>query len=129
MPQVKIGPSFFVKEKNDYSDWRWAWVRELCQNSIDAPGCDRVEFTIRRDSDNTTAVCTNNGTPMSKEILLDKFLAIGESGKNFASGAVGGFGKAKILIAFCHQSYVIRTGTLEVRGSGGDFELQEDLPY
>ena len=122
--QVKIGPSFFVKAKNDYSNWHWAWVRELCQNSIDAPGCDNIIFTFSYDeqSDITYAVCENNGSPMTREILLDKFLSIGESGKNF-NGSVGGFGKAKELIAFCHNSYTIHTGSFFVSGSGADFSL------
>ena len=128
--QIKIGPSFFAKAKNDYSDWRWAWVRELCQNSIDAPGCDKIDFSFHynADTDRTFAACINNGMAMSKDVLINKFLSIGESGKNF-NGSVGGFGKAKELIAFCHESYSIRTGTYLVEGSGAEFTLTEDLEY
>lgn len=124
---VKIGPSFFAKAKNDYSDWKWAWVRELAQNSIDAPGSTQIEFsfTLSPDGKNTCAVCSNNGKPMDRETLVNKFLSIGESGKNFVEGSVGGFGKAKELIAFAHPSYSIRTGDLFVQGEGAEYDLAE----
>jgi hypothetical protein len=123
--QIKIGPSFFAKAKNDYSDWRWAWVRELAQNSIDAPKSSKISFEFAFDGENTIATCLNNGSPMSKETLVNKFLSIGESGKGF-EGTVGGFGKAKELIAFCHAGYQIRTGELLVRGAGASYDLTED---
>lgn len=128
MPQVKIGPSFFAKAKNDYSNWMWAWIRELSQNSIDAPGSKTIKFNFTYNGEHTIAICENNGAPMTKEVITDKFLALGGSGKNF-QGSVGGFGKAKELIAFVHDAYTIRTGTLQVEGSGADYEIQEDLPY
>ena len=34
--QVQIGPEFFKKAKQDYSSWRYAFVRELMQNAIDS---------------------------------------------------------------------------------------------
>ena len=122
---VKIGPSFFAKAKNDYADWRWAWVRELAQNSIDAPGTTEIKFEFSRgEAGNTVASCQNDGTPMGQDTLTNKFLSIGESGKGF-QGTVGGFGKAKELIAFCHQSYRIHTGNLLVVGEGAEYELTE----
>ena len=32
MASFKIGREFFAKAKADYADWRWSWVREICQN-------------------------------------------------------------------------------------------------
>lgn len=128
MGSIKIGPAFFAKEKNDYQNWRFAWIRELVQNGSDAPGTDTIEFNFKFDGTHTIASCTNNGSPMTKNILVEKFLAIGESGKNFM-GTVGGFGKAKTLIAFTHDHYNIRTGTLEVDGEGAQYTLSEDHPY
>lgn len=122
---VKIGPSFFAKAKNDYSNWCWAWVRELAQNSMDAPRTTEINFEISLDEQgNTVAICRNNGAPMSQDILVNKFLALGESGKNFEN-SIGGFGKAKELIAFCHNSYSIHTGNHLVVGSGAEYELTE----
>lgn len=126
---IKIGPSFFAKAKLDYGDWKFAWCRELVQNSVDAPGCDRIVFKINTNSDgNTVAVCVNNGSPMSRETLVDKFLSIGESGKSFNSGnTIGGYGKAKELIAFTHLNYMIRTGTVTVTGEGAMYDMVDDL--
>lgn len=122
MQSVRISPEFFAKAKNDYADWRWAWVRELAQNSIDAPGSDLVSFKFSTDGTNTYAECFNNGTPMTQEVLLDKFLSLGGSGKNFGD-TVGGFGKAKEVIGFCHVSWRIETGGWIAEGIGGNFDL------
>jgi hypothetical protein len=122
---IKIGPSFFDKSKKDYAEWRWAWIRELAQNSIDCKGTTEIEFSFTLDPNgNTIAVCQNNGEPMDHNTLVNKFLSLGESGKNF-QGTVGGFGKAKELIAFCHESYKIHTGNLLVVGKGADYQLEE----
>lgn len=122
MPDVKIGPEFFQKEKHDYSNWYWAWVREICQNSIDA-GSNTISMTIDTVDGNTIATVVNNGTPMTKEILEDKLLTLGESGKNFA-GTVGGFGKAKIVLYYSHKNYEITSGDLHIVGSGGSYEYE-----
>ncbi len=122
---IKIGPSFFAKAKNDYSNWTWAWIRELAQNSMDCKGTTEIEFKFSVNSDgNTVAICQNNGEPMDYDTLVNKFLSLGESGKNF-NGTIGGFGKAKELIAFCHKSYKIHTGNLLVTGEGADYQLVE----
>lgn len=125
---VKIGPEFFTKIKNDYADWRWAIAREFAQNSIDARGCDEINVAISYDaaSDTTLLIVTNNGEPMTHDILCDKLLALGGTGKAFA-GTVGGFGIAKSLLYFMNKSYVIRTGTLRVHGSGANYDLEEGL--
>jgi hypothetical protein len=60
--------------------------------------------------------------------LTEKFLVLGESGKNF-DGSIGGFGKAKSLICYCHDSWAIRTGSFRVTGCGGDYELSDGLEY
>lgn len=132
MASVKIGPSFFKKELREYSSWIWAYAREALQNCLDAPGSNAVDIAITQNSsdanDGVTVVFENNGKPMSEEILINKLLAIGESGKNF-EGSVGGFGKAKVILYMAQERYTIRTGTFEVRGSGGEYELTRDLPY
>jgi hypothetical protein len=120
--QVKIGPSFFKKAKNDYSDWKFGWVREILQNSIDAPHARRIIIEVERDGSETTITVSNDGAPMGEYELTEKLLALGESGKDF-QGTVGGFGLAKQLLYFCHLRYTITTGDLQVIGSGGDYEL------
>lgn len=124
MPSVKIGPEFFSKEFNEYENWHWAWVREILQNSIDA-GSNKIEFRFGLDENgDTSAIVVNDGKPMTEEILVDKLLALGSSGKNF-SGSVGGFGKAKNIILFCHKSWDVKSGTTHAAGVGGEYELHE----
>lgn len=130
--QVKIGPDFFKKELREYSDWKWALVREAAQNCLDAPDSDTVHFNIGFASDdngdNTYFEFVNNGDPMDKDTLFNKLLTLGESGKNF-QGSVGGFGKAKTVLYFSHVSYRIHTGSLLVEGCGGNFNVTEDVEY
>lgn len=129
MPQVRIGPSYFQQAFRDYSNWRWAWVREIMQNCIDAPDCNKIDIVVTPSYEQEYIISvTNNGKPMTKDILENKFLSLGESGKRF-EGSVGGFGKAKELIAFCHTAWTIRTGNLTCSGEGGDYQVIETETY
>lgn len=122
--QVRIGPEFFAKIHNDYANWRWAIIREFAQNSIDAKGCDKLEFTIESDGTTTTLTVKNNGEPMTHEIITTKLLTLGGSGKNFA-GTVGGFGVAKSLLYYCNKQYLIHTGDIIVRGEGASYTIED----
>lgn len=125
--QVRIGREFFDKIKLDYADWRFALIREFCQNSFDAPGCGQVDIDISLAKDGSTILqVSNDGAPMSREVLVDKLLTLGGSGKNFEGENCGGFGVAKSLLYYCHKSYHIRTGNLLISGSGGSYSVQED---
>lgn len=126
--QVKIGPAFFGKAFNDYANWWFAWVREILQNSIDSKGCKKIDVSIQLVDGDTVITVQNDGQPMSRETLVDKLLSIGESDKNFADGSVGGFGRAKELLYFCHKSWQIATGEVVATGSGGTYDLV-DIPY
>lgn len=125
--QVKIGPSFFSGAFKDYSNWHWAWIREIIQNSVDAKGSNEISFLISENifTNQTEVAVSNNGEIMTKEILVNKFLSLGESGKRFEN-SVGGFGKAKELLVFCHDEWVIRSGNLFCWGSGGDYNLEDN---
>lgn len=121
---VTIGPEFFAKAFNDYSNWRWALAREFGQNSMDC-GSSEIRVTISKNEMLDTVVTVeNNGSPMTREILQTKLLALGGSGKNF-QGTVGGFGKAKEILYFAHKSYKIETGNLIVTGSGAGYNIDE----
>lgn len=128
--QVKIGSSYFSKEKNDYTNWVWAFVREAMQNCIDAPRSNKITASCQHDTTQDLSYITfaNNGQPMDRETLENKLLTLGESGKNF-EGSVGGFGKAKVILYFCHLSYTIHTGNLLVEGSGGNYTITETDYY
>lgn len=121
--QVVIGPEFFKKSVMDYQDWRWALVREFLQNSIDAQST-AIDLVLTSEG----MKVADNGIGMDEDVLLNKLLRLGESGKNFQD-TVGGFGKAKEILYFLHQSYSIRTRTFVLRGQGSAFELQSGLPY
>ena len=66
MASIKISREFFAKAKADYSDWRWAWVREICQNSMDC-GSTRIDVIIQRQGANTQIAVSNDGHPMTEE--------------------------------------------------------------
>lgn len=127
--QIRIGPEFFAKIKNDYSNWSWALVREFAQNSIDAKGSKNIEFTISLLPNGCTQlICHNDGAPMTRDILTNKLLTLGGSGKNFEDGNIGGFGVAKSLLYYCHRHYTIYTGDYKVVGSGAQYTI-EDAEY
>lgn len=119
--QVKIGPSFFRNELKAYHDWKFAWPREILQNSIDCSSTN-IAADISTVENGVKVVVENDGDPMTEDILVNKLLALGESGKNFA-GTVGGYGQAKIILYFSQQSYRIHSGDNLVVGCGGDYEL------
>ena len=118
---ITIGPEFFVKAKNDYASWFWGISREFFQNCID---CDSSRIVVEcHHSDGVTNLSvTNDGEPMTEEVLVDKLLSLGSSGKNF-DGTTGGFGKAKEILYFCHENYRIHSGGLLVEGSGASYDL------
>jgi len=124
MKSVKIGNRFFKNEFNDYADWGWAFVREAMQNSIDACGSTIVNFNIEEHDGSTVVTWENNGEPMTEDIIVNKLLSLGESGKEF-EGTIGGFGKAKIILYLAHNSYEIWSGTNYVSGSGGEYSIEE----
>ncbi len=118
--QVTIGRDFFIKARNDYNDFAWAFVREFNQNGIDCRST-RICWSIKvTPHGNTKVEVHNDGEVMSKDILTNKLLSLGSSGKNF-EGSTGGFGKAKEILYFCHLGYSIETGDLAVHGKGGNY--------
>lgn len=120
MAQVKVPNEFFAKSKLEYADWRWAFFRELIQNSYDA-GASNIDFTISSESDAYVIKCVDNGSGMNRDILENVLLCLGGSKKE--NNAVGGFGYAKSLLFFAHLGYSIRTQDCCVTGSGGDYQI------
>ena len=118
---IQIGPEFFDKAKNDYQDWKAALIREFMQNSMDC-GSKRIDIMTGFNDGVTYLLVENDGEPMGEDILVNKLLALGASGKDFA-GTVGGFGKAKEILYFCHLSYQIHSGSLMVSGEGAGYDL------
>ena len=129
MASVSIPADYFAKSaKREYSDWRYALLREFVQNAIDG-GANKINVEILHDGSKTiTMRVNNNGSPMDRDTLENKLLALGGSTKNSES-SVGGFGAAKLLLYFCHTSYRIHTGNLIVTGSGGQYEITESEQF
>jgi hypothetical protein len=126
--QITIGPEFFAKAKNDYENFEWALVREFAQNSIDC-GSSEIVFRVWNDFDSNDNVVTvlevkNNGSPMTEDIIVNKLLCLGGSGKDF-KGSVGGFGKAKELLYYSHNWYKIHSGDNMVAGSGAGYDIEK----
>lgn len=123
MPAVSLGKRFFANIKKDYSNWHWAVARELYQNGID---CGAKRITIK-DMGNGTLMFANDGPPMTRDIIENKLLTMGETTKG--DGEIGGFGVAKAIVYFCHDDYKIETGDAIVSGTGGDYEITLNSNY
>lgn len=123
--RVELPSSYFSKGKLEYNNWKTAWFREAIQNSADA-GANQIDFQINQDDQDGNlirVVCKDNGKGMDEDTLVNVFLCLGGSKKD--EGATGGFGYAKVLLAFAHQRYEIKTRNIICKGSGGTYTWGE----
>lgn len=119
--QVQVPHSYFQKAKTEYSDWRWAMIREFIQNSYDAQAT-AIDFRLAVNADRRIELeVDDDGVGMDQDVLENVLLCMGGSRK--PSGAIGGFGYAKAILFFAHHGYTIRTHDLLVQGSGGEYRL------
>jgi hypothetical protein len=119
--RVGIPHEYFLKmAKHDYNNWKEALPREFYQNSIDA---DATFIKVRFHEEDRSITVTDNGCGMTREIILHKLLVLGGTHKK--AGAVGAFGKAKELLFFSWDKYLIQTSNLVVKGRGADFVVEE----
>lgn len=124
---ITIGPEWFDTVKKDYVDWQFAFAREAAQNSLDA-GATRINVTVElNDDDNTVVRWQDNGCGMNADILESKFMAIGGSDK--PNGGTGGFGIAKLILAFAQRNYLIRSQDIEAKGSGAGYSVKTGLEF
>lgn len=121
MAHVKVPHSFFIKSRRDYSDWRWALIREFVQNSYDA-GATRIEFYVQEVDSTTMLSVTDNGCGMTLDVMENALLCMGGSQKQDQS--VGGFGVAKQLLYFANLSYSIHSGNTVIKGAGGTYQTE-----
>lgn len=117
---VSIPPAFFYKEvKQEYSMCLSERVcLEALQNEIDA-GATQIDINF--SPENRQFQIKGNGHGMTKESLIAGLLTFGGSIK--ADGSRGGFGKAKFLLLFAQEGYVIRTHDNYVIGKGIEYDL------
>jgi hypothetical protein len=123
---VKVPHEFFKKSKKEYSNWIFAFLRELIQNSVDAKS-SHMDFTCKQEGEYIIFTCTDNGTGMDQDTLTDVLLCLGGSKKE--ADAIGGFGYAKTLLFFAHKEYIIHSKSHKVVGSGGEYEIEESSDY
>jgi hypothetical protein len=122
MGNVSVPRSYFVKTAvRDYNDPFRALIREFLQNSRDA-GATEVDFNFH----NHRLSVKDNGCGMTREIIETKLMALGETSKGVEH--TGGFGVAKILLFFAHDSYAIYTKGLAVKGQGGSYTIEDRDP-
>ena len=141
MTQMTVDDLVFANTLNMYADWREAWWREAIQNAVDAGSTtirlgvrcldrDRQQVDLygymdsRRTAEQAERIhfvevsCEDDGCGMDQDVLVDKFLAIGASGKGSErSTAVGGFGEAKKLLVGLWSEWYLRTGQGDDRPS------------
>ncbi len=123
--QITIGRNFFVTALKDYADWAERWFREAIQNSVDAKSTE-IDISVKANENGTwTARVTDNGGGMSEDVLLNKFLVLGETTKVADEGTAGGFGKAKELLVLPWISWKIHSKDTEVNGAGIDYSVSK----
>lgn len=122
---ITISPRFFATELQNYSCPRSAVVRELLQNCADSTGCTKIDFEFGTD----WIGVKDNGKGMNRDTLINKFLTIGATGKEGDTETTGGFGKAKIILAFAQESYSILSHDYKLEGVGGDYEILDNPEF
>lgn len=110
-----------------YADWREALARELLQNSIDA-GARTIAVRFTQDDAGAYMTFADDGCGMRRDTLETVFFALGNTTKR-GSDTIGGFGRARIITCFAQRGYRISTGTIRVRGSGGEYAIEDDQPH
>jgi hypothetical protein len=120
-PMVTIGPGWFQNAVRDYSNWRLKWWRECIQNSVDA-GAKNIWLSVKEVAEGFLVSCEDDGKGMTREIMMNKFLVLGETGKEEREGQIGGFGKAKELLIMPWVRWHIASGDTIMEGAGQPYE-------
>lgn len=126
MPSVTIDQNYFKKSLNDYSDFKWALVRELGQNTLDC-GSNNWHVDVSYNGKSVVLTSSNDGRPMDYKTITEKLLSIGGTTKEGScdGGEVGGFGIASVVIYMAQDGYTIHSGEWLVEGHGGEYEIKE----
>lgn len=122
---------WITRRSEGHSDWALGFWRELFQNAVDA-GATKVDITLDdapgkgsfgrpATLDRVVRVTfSDDGRGMDERILRDVFLKPGETTKR-SGDTVGGFGTARIMLAFSQVRYAVRTQDWLVEGDGSEF--------
>lgn len=124
MANVTVPKEFFVKERRMYSNWQFAFWRELFQNSTDVESSQIRVNLVDKGNRLIGIEFEDNGCGMSRDLLETVYFRLGASTKNDGS-TVGGFGRARILTCFSMKNYTIHTQNNLVQGDGGSYEIAD----
>lgn len=116
-------PSYFKKVLRDYSNWRFAFVREILQNSIDAKSKNIVVKVFMNDEGYVVCNVKDDGCGMSSDVLENFYLSFGETNKSSENGDTGGFGVASLLITQPHYSFSVRSHNYICNGTSGNYNI------
>lgn len=122
--QVQVPHSYFRKAKSEYAEWRWAMIREFIQNSYDAKATT-IDFRLEVNDHDAIELSRSTMTVSAWIRTRWKTFCCAWAGQK-AWRSIGGFGYAKAILFFAHQSYKIRTHALRVEGSGGEYLLSTE---
>jgi hypothetical protein len=123
----KLPAAFFTKVLKDYRDWKYAWVREVLQNAIDALSTTITITGTEINPDLFSFTIKDNGKGMSLSVLEECFMALGGSAKE--EGDTGGFGVASMMIAQSHVDYTIRSHHYICHGSKGEYTVEDGQAF
>lgn len=125
MSSVILGDDFLSKALDDYAYWPRAWWREAIQNCVDA-GATNIDMTLKQVEGKWEVAVTDNGVGMTADILFNKFMSLGSTGKKKTPTATGGFGEAKRLLLFPWCTWSILTngeeGPIGIEGKGFSYK-------
>ena len=124
MPTITVPHQFFIDERKKLYNWKPDFWRELLQNSVDA-GANRIEVSLTDCGGGQIRISVaDNGCGMTRDVLDRVYFALGETTKT-GGGSIGGFGRARIMTCFGHDKYEIETLTNHVRGTGGEYMIDD----
>ena len=135
--EITLTGEHLRNERNNYSNWPFAFWRELFQNSIDE-FCSviTINFTkkgegLRPDGQPIEGILVrfkDNGGGMTAETLRNVYFRLGATTKK-GSSKIGGHGKARMITCFSHHAYGINTLTNKVVGYGTSVKGEENAPH
>lgn len=124
MPSIQIGPRLFDTQFKLYRHPWAAFWRELIQNAVDGngdAGCNKIDIQILNKGNFSRVIFKDDGPGMSKNELEQKYMILGETGKD-GKDTIGGFGMARILTCFAQKRYSIKSCDWMIEGCGQDWE-------
>ena len=125
--KISISARFFAGALKDYENWQEKWWREAIQNAVDA-NATKVTCEVRETQEGFLVSVHDNGRGMDYDTIVNKFLALGGSGKEGPSGTHGGFGKAKEMLILPWLTWQIESSGVKITGAGIEYEeSQSDI--